>query len=181
MSDPVGLDKKRVVQGAFIAVSLSFIISYFTIVRTGYAIGALNSQKTWFFHIGPALVGREIATKLQNPVGKDIIMPRWMFTGLGAGFTFFLIFMRYRFLWWPVHYLGFPISDSWMMGQAWSSVFLGWLIKAAILRWGGLRTYRSMRPLFLGFILGAIACAGIWLIIDAITGMKGNAVPIGVL
>ena len=36
------------------------------------------------------------------------------------------------------------------------------------------------RPLFLGFILGSITCAGMWLIIDAITGMKGNVVPIGV-
>lgn len=180
MSDPVKLGKRKIVQGALVAIPLSFLISYITIIRTGYSFGALNAQKTWFFHIGPVLVGREIATKLQHPVGKDIIVPRWIFTGLGAGFTFFLIFMRYRFLWWPVHYLGFPISDSWMTGQAWSSIFLGWLIKMAILRWGGLRTYRNMRPFFLGLILGAITCASMWLIIDAITGTKGNAIPIGV-
>ena len=181
MADSVNLKKNKIMQGAFIAVVISFVVSYFTIIRTGYAIGALNAQKTWFFHVGPVLVGRGIAAKLQNPIGRDIIIPRWTFTGLGAGFTFLLIFMRYRFLWWPVHYLGFPISDSWMMGQSWFSVFLGWFIKSAILRWGGIKLYRKMKPFFLGFILGSITCAGMWLIIDAITGMKGNAVPIGVL
>ena len=92
-----------------------------------------------------------------------------------------LIFMRYRFLWFPVHYLGFPINDTWILANAWFCIFLGWLIKLITLRWGGIRTYRNMRPLFLGFILGTITCAGMWLIIDAITGMKGNVVPIGVL
>jgi hypothetical protein len=79
-----------------------------------------------------------------------------------------------------VHYLGFPINDTWIIANAWFSIFLGWLIKLVTLRWGGLRTYRTLRPLFLGLVLGNIACAGMWLIIDAITGMKGNVVHIGV-
>jgi hypothetical protein len=54
------------------------------------------------------------------------------------------------------------------------------LYSLVTLRWGGLGTYRNLRPLFLGFALGTIACAGLWLIIDAITGMKGNIVPMGV-
>jgi hypothetical protein len=180
MADPVKLDRRKIVYGAWIAVFLSFVISYFTIIRTGYAIGALNAQKRWFFHSLPVVVAREITSKLQQPVEKDAIVPRWMFTGLGVGFMAFLMFMRYRFLWFPVHYLGFPINDTWIMANAWFSIFLGWLIKLAILRWGGLKAYRNIRPLFLGFILGSITCAGMWLIIDAITGMKGNVVPIGV-
>jgi hypothetical protein len=180
MADSTNLRGKKIIWGALIAVFLSFLISYVTIIRTGYWFGALNAQKTWFFHSLPVVVAREITAKLQQPVGKEAIVPRWMFTGIGAGFMSLLIFMRYRFLWFPVHYLGFPINDTWIMANAWFSIFLGWLIKLITLRWGGIRAYRNLRPLFLGFVLGTIACAGMWLIIDAITGMKGNVVPIGV-
>jgi hypothetical protein len=180
MADSVQLDRKKIIWGTIIAVVLSAIVSYVTIIRTGYAFGGLNAQKTWFFQSLPVVVAQEITSKLQQPIGKDVIIPRWTFTGIGAGFMAFLIFMRYRFLWFPVHYLGFPINDTWIIANAWFSIFLGWLIKLTTLRWGGLKTYRTLKPFFLGLVLGNITCAGVWLIIDAITGMKGNVVPIGV-
>ena len=180
MADSINLDGKKIVRGALLASFLAFAVSYVTIIRTGYWFGGLNAQKTWFFHSLPVVVAQEITTKLQQPVGLETVVPRWMFTGIGAGFMSLLIFMRYRFLWFPVHYLGFPINDTWIIANAWFSIFLGWFIKLVTLRWGGLRTYRTLRPLFLGLVLGNIACAGMWLIIDAITGMKGNVVHIGV-
>ena len=180
MADSINLDGKKIVRGTFIAVFLAFVVSYITIIQTGYSIGGLNAQKEWFFRSLPVVTAQEITTKLQQPVGSETIIPRWIFTGIGAGFMSLLIFMRYRFLWFPVHYLGFPINDTWILANAWFSIFLGWLIKLVTLRWGGLRTYRDMRPFFLGLVLGNITCAGMWLIIDAITGMKGNVVPIGV-
>jgi hypothetical protein len=180
MADSTNLDGKKIVRGALLASFLAFVVSYVTIIRTGYWFGGLNAQKTWFFHSLPVVVAQEITTKLQQPVGLETVIPRWMFTGIGAGFMSLLIFMRYRFLWFPVHYLGFPINDTWIIANAWFSIFLGWLIKLGTIRWGGLRTYRTLRPLFLGLVLGNIACAGMWLIIDAITGMKGNVVHIGV-
>jgi hypothetical protein len=79
-----------------------------------------------------------------------------------------------------IHEIQVPLNDTWIIANAWFSIFLGWLIKLGTIRWGGLRTYRTLRPLFLGLVLGNIACAGMWLIIDAITGMKGNVVHIGV-
>jgi len=180
MADSTRLEGKNIVRGALLAAFLAFVISSATIIRTGYWFGGLNAQKTWFFHSLPVAVVREVTTKLQQPVGLETVVPRWMFTGIGAGFMSLLIFMRYRFLWFPMHYLGFPINDTWIMTNAWFSIFLGWLFKLIVLRWGGIRMYRNMRPLFLGLVLGNITCAGVWLIIDAITGVKGNVVPIGV-
>jgi len=180
MADSTKLGSRKIVQGVFVAVFLAFIVSAATIIRAGYGVGTLNAQNTWFFQGLPVAMAKEITAKLQQPVGAETIWPRWMFTGIGAGFMSLLIFMRYRFLWFPVHYLGFPVNDTYVMSNAWFSIFLGWLIKLITLRWGGLKTYRNLRPLFLGFALGTIACAGLWLIIDAITGMKGNIVPMGV-
>ena len=52
----------------------------------------------------------------------------------------------------------------------WFSVFLGWLIKSLILKYGGVKLYRAVRPFFFGLILGHIGCFGFWIIIDFITG-----------
>ena len=39
------------------------------------------------------------------------------------------------------------------------SVFLAWLIKAVVLRYGGVALFTSIRPFFLGLILGK--CVGV--------------------
>jgi hypothetical protein len=40
------------------------------------------------------------------------------------------------------------------MNWMWLSIFLAWLAKAGLLRWGGLKGYRAALPFFLGLILG---------------------------
>jgi len=62
--------------------------------------------------------------------------------------------------------LTYPIS------RIWFSVFIAWLLKAMILKYGGARAYRILRPFFLGLVLGAFGSAGGWLIIDAFGGMS---------
>ncbi len=106
--------------------------------------------------------------------------PRWLFTGIGGLVMVLLMIARHRYLWWPIHYIGFPIGDSWVMGWAWFSVFLGWLLKTIILKYGGIQTYRSLRPFFMGLILGQLTCGSIWMIIDLITGTTGNFIHTGV-
>ena len=49
-------------------------------------------------------------------------------------------------------------------------------LKLGIVRFGGLRAFRTARPIFLGLILGQFTCNGMWLIIDSFTGMKGNQI-----
>jgi cell division protein FtsX len=46
------------------------------------------------------------------------------------------------------------------------------LFKAIILKYGGAKGYRLLRPFFLGMVLGAFGAAGLWLIIDAFGGMS---------
>ena len=45
-----------------------------------------------------------------------------------------LMLARQRFLWWPLHPLGLPLSA--VFGSAFFSVFLGWLFKTAIVKYG---------------------------------------------
>ncbi len=50
------------------------------------------------------------------------------------------------------------------------------MIKGIILKYGGIKTYRLMMPFFLGLILGEFASAGLWVIIDGLTGITGHVI-----
>lgn len=101
----------------------------------------------------------------------------WAYTGVGGGIMAVLMWLRRRFLWWPFHPLGFPISS--VFGSMWFSVLFAMLLKSAALKYGGVRFYTRTQPLFLGLILGQVFTAGLWLLLDAATGMKGNGLFLG--
>ena len=77
-----------------------------------------------------------------------------------------------------IHYIGFAVSATNMTSASWFSIFLGSVLKAFILKYGGVRLYRALRPLFLGFILGQITCSAFWLVVDLLAGGTGNKVPV---
>jgi len=86
-----------------------------------------------------------------------------------------LMFLRQRFVWWPLHPIGFPIGANSMMNYVWFNVFLAWLIKSLILRYGGGNAYRRSQAFFLGLIAGQVCVNGIWLVVDYFTGKVGNS------
>ena len=84
--------------------------------------------------------------------------------------------LHYRFRWWPLHPIGFPIAGLWLMSHSWFSIFLAWVCKAIALKYWGPRGFRAARPFLLGAILGQFTSAGVWLIVDAFTGMTDNRI-----
>ncbi len=64
----------------------------------------------------------------------------------------------------------------WLMDQLWFSIFIAWLCKSLIVKYGGPALFLRARPFFLGLIIGQFASAGAWLAIDALTGMTDNVV-----
>jgi hypothetical protein len=94
--------------------------------------------------------------------------------GLGGAAQWFLTLASKRWLWFPIHPIAFPISAMWTTHHLMPSIFIAWLVKSVVLRYGGVTLYRSTRPFFLGLILGHYAAGGLWCVIDAFTGMTGN-------
>jgi hypothetical protein len=56
----------------------------------------------------------------------------------------------------------------------WFSIFLGWLCKGLIMRFGGIDTYRKVTPAFLGLVLGDVSMMLFWLAIDGWQGRTGH-------
>jgi hypothetical protein len=65
------------------------------------------------------------------------------------------------------------MSNTWYGNRAWVSLFVGWLAKGLILRYGGARLYRSARPFFLGLVMGEVFSGVFWAIEPSIRVAMG--------
>jgi len=167
---------RRLFWGMVLAIVAGMVGATWMTLHLNYSHGGINLRQ---FGV-PSLAYRFLQDKLLNPVGWDHIQPRLVFTAVGAAFMGFLVYMQHHFLWWPLHYIGLPVSDSWVMGWAWFSVFLGWMLKAVIFKFGGTKGYLVYKPLFVGLIAGQLMGAALWMVVDFALGEVGNAVYVGV-
>jgi len=166
--------KKKII---FWAIIISIIITLFSSIWATiilcYKYGGINANQ-WFFVNGPQYPLKYIADKIKNPKGPD-----WLyigFTGIGAVFTIFLLLMRLKFLNFPFHPLGFAFSTIMMTNALWFSIFITWLIKSMILRYGGAKIYDKFKNLFIGLIIGQFVISGLFLIVDFFTQRTGNTI-----
>jgi hypothetical protein len=86
--------------------------------------------------------------------------------------------LRLRFAWWGVHPVGLLVMRSWALRHFWFPIFLGWLFKRPLVRYGGLAAYNRARPFFLGLILGDMLLAATFLIVGFITGKGYSVLPL---
>ncbi|MDT8389060.1 MAG: DUF6785 family protein [Lentisphaeria bacterium] len=81
---------------------------------------------------------------------------------------------------WPLHPVGLLMVQTYYLNVMWWSVLLGWFVRMIILRFGGARSYRLMRPVFLGLIMGEVFSAILWAIVPAVLiFMGGNPSDVG--
>jgi hypothetical protein len=93
---------------------------------------------------------------------------RWPFVGAyGVGFLFslLLMFLRVNFIWWPFHPVGYAISSSWSMNCLWLPIFIAWLTKLTVLRYGGYKMFQGVIPIALGLVLGEFIVGSLWTLI----------------
>ncbi len=164
--------RRIVTQAIAIAILLGLAGSMYTILALAYRDGGINSSP-WFFRNMPAVIAR---TAMH---GLDADPTYWTglgFSGIGAVAMLALTWVRQRFLWWPLHPIGFPIMTSWVVDWMWFSIFLAWVIKVAILKYGGAAVFTRSRDFFLGLIVGRMFISGGWLVVDYLTGTVGNPI-----
>ena len=90
--------------------------------------------------------------------------------GIGFFITATLTVLKRRFIWWPFYPAGYAVGKGWAMTWLWFSIFLGWLTKRLLFAGGGVKYYRMMLPLFLGFIFGQFTAGSLWSLLGIILG-----------
>jgi hypothetical protein len=117
-----------------------------------YQHGAASLGR-WPFYSYPQWAFGELDASLRTPELPD----NWLRLALVAGGVFMLalVWLHSSFVWWPVSPVGFLIASSYETNRSmWVNVFIAWLIASLVRRYGGLRLFRSVRPAFLGLVLG---------------------------
>lgn len=107
------------------------------------------------------------AVSLAKPFGDTVSrdplspkLPSWGSLGwvaAGGVLVIVLSVLRSRYVWWPLHPLGFLASGQVDLGfRLPGSFFVAWLCKVIILRYGGAKLFKTLRPLFVGLIVSNV-------------------------
>jgi hypothetical protein len=92
-------------------------------------------------------------------------------TGIGLVLTLLLGALRMKFTWWLWHPVGYATCSSWSMEKLWCCLFIGWLLKLVITRYGGAPAYRKALPFFVGLVLGEFVVGSLWSIFGGTLGI----------
>jgi hypothetical protein len=86
----------------------------------------------------------------------------------GAAINMLLVAGRVFFYWWPFNPIGFVIGASAPIMNFMFSIFLAWLIKFLLMRFGGVGLYRKTQPLFLGILVGYVLGVAVAYVVDSV-------------
>jgi len=106
-----------------------------------------------------------MASWLDSPVAQQKMADTRIAIGVGFAISLLLNALRLRIPGFPFHPVGYAISGSWSLGLLWLPLFIAWVVKLVLLRYGGLRAYRQALPFFLGLVLGEAVIGSLWALI----------------
>jgi len=155
------LHRRPLAWAMFIAIMAAILTCHFTSLHVVYHAGV--GKLSWWASGAPRNTVNTLVGYLQNPT--EMTGEGWFSFGLGIGFALFLVAMRMKFVWWPFHPLGYVAWMGWPTERYAFSIFLGWLIKVLVLRFGGFKVFRRLRPGAFGLILGICFILTFWMVV----------------
>jgi len=161
LADRANTNVRRLWKVMLFVSFITIFLTFWIFLQLNYRLGAL---KAWRGLVAYNNIERWVT----RPSGPDT----QFLISAGIGFMVVLLntVMRLRFLWWPLHPLGYPVAGYYHFEKLWFPFFISWLAKRTILRYGGIKAYRRAFPLFMGFVLGEFFMGSIWGIIGLATG-----------
>jgi hypothetical protein len=162
---------RKLILPAMVAAMLAalFVCSW-TFLRESNIRGCLNFRDRWGNIGGPQGVFADAHQAMKFP--EQVDRPRWLPFGMGIVLTGFVMFMRARFYWWPIHPIGLLNIGNWSADRMWLPFFLGWLTKMCLMKLASGRAVRQMRTFFIGFIMADSSMEVMKTITSALTGGK---------
>ena len=173
MADSVGASRRKVFAAIAIATVIGLISSFAIALMLWHGYGAEAKTDAWRTSMGRQPFENLVAL-LRNPTAPDL---RGLAAiGFGFAFTGGMMFLRARFLSWPLHPVGYAMANTNTMTSTWLPFLIAWLLKILVLRYGGADTYKKFAPFFLGLIAGDLLGGGLTTAWGALSGI--NVYPI---
>jgi hypothetical protein len=153
--------RRRSLLGVFaLALVVALGVSGYLHISLPYQLGAVQMYG-YVYQGNPLWAFSDAAAVLQQ---SKAALPAYatLHFFIGAAVTALLVTLRTHVLWFPLHPLGFALSETWTMIVFWFPCLVAWLCKVLILRYGGMKVYAGARPFFLGMVLGEFTMAVLW-------------------
>ncbi|HIG45599.1 MAG TPA: hypothetical protein EYQ20_03945 [candidate division Zixibacteria bacterium] len=152
IGDQVWTDKRKMFGIICLSFALALVVGAVYTIYTGYAtVGAYHFGQ-FAFTTGNIAFFENIKIWINNPKYLSTLEAVWF--GLGGVVMSILISLKYWFPGWPIHPVGFTIARGVAIDGAFFTIFLVWMIKAIVLRVGGISMYKQTQPFFLGMLVG---------------------------
>jgi len=152
-----------------VAVAVGAIAHFWSYLHIAYDLGAARKMTGW----GTYGYAREAFARLEGWMLSPTAPNATVMGAIGFGLisTLGLMFLQSRFVWLPLHPLGYAISNGWSAHWTYSSLFVAWALKTIISRYWGHKGYLAALPFFLGLILGEFVVGGLWTVVGTVTGL----------
>jgi len=160
MAKETGMPLRPFPSLALTATAFSFIAFFWLLLHQMYRLGAATSRVKgdlvrYYVDIYP-----QLQAWLTAPTPPRLNALAWM-AGAFVG-TWSLMYGRWQRGGLPFHPMGYALASNWSMDYLWSSLLLGWLLKAGLLHYGGIQVYQRVTPLFIGLVIGEAVMASFW-------------------
>jgi hypothetical protein len=152
----------KLVAAIVLATVAGLLFSYWANLQVCYAEGALAKCVGFKRWVGNESFGT-LQTWLNAPVKPESTNIGFIIVGFLI--TIGLKALRTQFTALPFHPAGYGLAISYAMDYFWFAFFISWLIKIAVIRYGGLKTHKKAISFMLGMIMGDYVCGSIWAII----------------
>ncbi len=160
MAERIGSDQRTMLSSMWmsyvIGIATTFWGMLYSYYRWGQATAMIRGEGVHFGNFAYRTLHRWLAV----PQGTD-----WRgigFVGAGVVFTILLNWGKLTYTWWPLYPVGYALQGGWMMRHIWFPLFVVWLVKTVLLRYGGGNMYRRAAPFFMGLALGEFTMASFW-------------------
>ncbi|TVR15982.1 MAG: hypothetical protein EA401_02075 [Planctomycetota bacterium] len=182
LADKAKAPRKRMSSVMVIAAAAAIIVSLFTMVilsysgdghPDGYGRHVLENENLNALAAGIEATQSSAAAEISARQN----MQTHMSYAAGGLLVIILGVARMFWAWWPFHPIGYLGSMTYATWNIWFSFFLGWLIKAVVMRYGGTALYKSLKPAAIGMIAGEALAGGVFMTIKIIADLNGLAVP----
>jgi hypothetical protein len=165
MADSIGIRQSQMAIALTIAAFLGALAAFWAQIHCYYAYGISAKMSSVATTFGSEPFAR-LQSWLMHPTGTH--WPRVGAYAAGILLTWGLMAARMRFPNWPLHPVGYAISGSWSVNCLWLPLFIAWLAKLLITRYGGHRLFMRVIPLALGLVLGEFIIGSLWCIIGIV-------------
>lgn len=162
----VGLSGRNLLIWSMVFVAFAQAWALFWMLQLGYSHGWGMDWARWM----PWASG-EAWYQLGGWVAADagFNWGRCVASVIGFLVYFGMMFVRTRFIWWPLHPAGFALSTTWYMAHMWFPMLVAWAVKGIVSRYSAAKGMRGLTSAAYGLILGDLTSGCLWLLYSMVT------------